>query len=204
MATATQTIRCGNCVKAGVANPYHDSVAAVKACYGYAPLTADATDRYAVEETVERTLASAPAGTRYVLDDIEMAEAESAGDRAEAERVSAAKYGSGQKPVMAEVPAGHYVVTIDGVDKFYRVGYGKEGGRWAGFCFIDAQASSEYWPIKNKDTKNAILAAIRSQGVIECLARYGHALGKCGICSRPLTNPESIERGIGPVCFEGL
>ena len=24
--------------------------------------------------------------------------------------------------------------------------------------------------------------------------------GKCGMCNRPLTTPESIERGIGPIC----
>ncbi len=33
-------------------------------------------------------------------------------------------------------------------------------------------------------------------------ARYGHEIGKCGICSRTLTNDISRERGIGPVCAE--
>jgi hypothetical protein len=32
------------------------------------------------------------------------------------------------------------------------------------------------------------------------LKSYGMASGKCGICSRRLTTPESIERGIGPEC----
>ena len=28
--------------------------------------------------------------------------------------------------------------------------------------------------------------------------------GRCGVCGRPLTTPESIECGIGPVCLERL
>lgn len=31
-------------------------------------------------------------------------------------------------------------------------------------------------------------------------AQVGHATGWCGICGRELTNPESIARGIGPIC----
>jgi hypothetical protein len=30
---------------------------------------------------------------------------------------------------------------------------------------------------------------------------HGRASGRCSVCSRDLTDPESIERGIGPVCF---
>lgn len=31
-------------------------------------------------------------------------------------------------------------------------------------------------------------------------AAFGHVYGICGICGATLTDPESIERGIGPVC----
>lgn len=31
---------------------------------------------------------------------------------------------------------------------------------------------------------------------------YGHETGICAICGLTLTNPESIERGIGPICAE--
>jgi hypothetical protein len=31
-------------------------------------------------------------------------------------------------------------------------------------------------------------------------ARHGKASGRCSVCSRDLTDPESIERGIGPIC----
>ncbi len=32
------------------------------------------------------------------------------------------------------------------------------------------------------------------------LVAYGRIFGACGICGRLLTNRESIERGIGPIC----
>jgi len=29
-------------------------------------------------------------------------------------------------------------------------------------------------------------------------------VGRCGVCGRPLTTPESIESGIGPICLENI
>jgi hypothetical protein len=29
---------------------------------------------------------------------------------------------------------------------------------------------------------------------------YGHMTGECSVCRRPLSNPESVKLGIGPVC----
>jgi hypothetical protein len=34
------------------------------------------------------------------------------------------------------------------------------------------------------------------------LKAHGIATGSCGCCGRELTDPESIERGIGPICWE--
>ena len=34
----------------------------------------------------------------------------------------------------------------------------------------------------------------------EAMAAFGRRTGICGVCSALLTNPESIERGIGPIC----
>ena len=30
--------------------------------------------------------------------------------------------------------------------------------------------------------------------------RYGHEIGACGVCGRTLTDSDSRERGIGPIC----
>lgn len=35
---------------------------------------------------------------------------------------------------------------------------------------------------------------------LEDAARLGHLHGACIVCCRPLTDPESVQRGIGPVC----
>lgn len=34
----------------------------------------------------------------------------------------------------------------------------------------------------------------------ETMAAWGRRTGTCGVCGALLTNPESIERGIGPIC----
>jgi hypothetical protein len=33
---------------------------------------------------------------------------------------------------------------------------------------------------------------------------YGKKFGRCAVCMRELSDPESIERGIGPVCAERM
>ena len=44
------------------------------------------------------------------------------------------------------------------------------------------------------------LQAILDQGVRECAIAYGRELGVCGVCGRTLTDENSREAGIGPVC----
>jgi Family of unknown function (DUF6011) len=39
---------------------------------------------------------------------------------------------------------------------------------------------------------------------IEAAARLGHLHGICVICAKQLTDPASVERGIGPVCVKRL
>ena len=34
----------------------------------------------------------------------------------------------------------------------------------------------------------------------QAATEFGHATGQCSVCMRPLTNPESVKLGIGPVC----
>lgn len=108
-----------------------------------------------------------------------------------------------------EVADGRYAVdssTIgDGNDsgiRFYRVRTPEEG-KWAGFTFVDAQASDDLHPIRNRAHRSQILKAIAADP-IECLQRYGHELGCCGVCARTLTDETSRAIGIGPVCRERM
>lgn len=96
-------------------------------------------------------------------------------------------------------PTGRYALVRDGVMKFYKVNSPTEG-RWAGYTFVDAQASDDWWPIRNRESRDEILELIMADGTgLEALARYGREIGKCGRCGRTLTS-EWRERGIGPVC----
>lgn len=101
--------------------------------------------------------------------------------------------------IKSDVPAGHYAVTgEDGTTDFYRVDRPTEG-RWDGYIFVKLQLSDEYQniPLRNAQT---ILDKIAADGPEQASKRYGKELGRCGVCNRTLTNNESIERGIGPVC----
>ncbi len=105
-----------------------------------------------------------------------------------------------------DVPAGRYALTgDDGTTDFYKVDRPTEG-KWAGFTFVKLLVANggygdDMGEQRLRQAQGAtILRRILDTGVMESLTRYGHELGACGICGRTLTDNESIERGIGPVC----
>jgi hypothetical protein len=53
----------------------------------------------------------------------------------------------------------------------------------------------------NVATLNDALLAIEKDPEAAAVL-HGRASGRCSICNRDLTDPESIERGIGPICAE--
>jgi len=107
-----------------------------------------------------------------------------------------------QSSTASYVPAGFYALPIDGTTAFYRVQRPTEG-RWAGRLFLDQQAGDEFYPIRNHAQRNYILSliAVDPRGAS---VRYGHEIGRCGVCSRTLTNEQSRAAGIGPVCAEKM
>jgi hypothetical protein len=99
------------------------------------------------------------------------------------------------------VPAGRYAIKgTDGQFKFYVIDHGRKGTKWEGRVFVSVQASDELHPVRNRDQRVGILAAIMTVGPLEASKAYGRELGICGVCRRTLTDPESIANGIGPVC----
>lgn len=99
-----------------------------------------------------------------------------------------------------QVPEGRYAVDgDDGELKFYHVDRPTEG-RWAGYVFVKVQAGDELHNLRSRGTREGVLAKIVAAGVEAAMLRYGREIGKCGHCGRTLTNPESREAGIGPIC----
>lgn len=96
------------------------------------------------------------------------------------------------------IPAGHYAVEQDGGVVFVRVDRPIEG-KWAGKVFVSLQHGDDYTNM-GRQAGFTMLGRIMDQGVMHCSTRYGREIGKCGVCHRTLTNAESREAGIGPVC----
>lgn len=47
-------------------------------------------------------------------------------------------------------------------------------------------------------TEQSVVDAMENP--FQAATEFGHATGQCSVCMRPLTNPESVKLGIGPVC----
>lgn len=85
-----------------------------------------------------------------------------------------------------------------------------EHGANAGHLYVKAdetylgKVTPEGKFLAGRDCTPELLAAITAIGedpFAEAVA-HGHATGVCSCCSRKLTNPESVELGIGPICRE--
>jgi hypothetical protein len=115
-----------------------------------------------------------------------------------------AKVTAKRAPAPAPVPVidGHYALEVDGEVKFYEVRNGEAGGKWEGYTFVDAVASDERYPIRNRQNREAILSLIAA-APIEAMKLYGQEIGVCGHCGRTLTS-DWRKVGIGPVCIRNF
>jgi hypothetical protein len=104
--------------------------------------------------------------------------------------------------------SGRYAVEVDGVYKFLKVdNIQEEGNYWNGWVFVKIQASDEWHKLgaqrphsgaysgKSPEYLRLVLADPKAASIA-----YGRELGVCGVCGRTLTDPESIAKGIGPIC----
>lgn len=96
-----------------------------------------------------------------------------------------------------KIPRGSYAInTADEEARindltFFKLWIGERGG-WKLYVL----ASDSEYPAANPVAALMKIAA----NPAEAAANYGLHIGKCGICGRTLTNDESRERGIGPIC----
>lgn len=218
MTTMTIGITCGNC------KGKHETVAQVRGCYaGQSASTPDAFETATVKHVAKAAPAGKPASDRQVgfiktllaernvpTEQVAIVQGLLAGgltttlastwitallDTPKAEQATPAPAAQ----ATAKVPSGRYAIDHGDTVKFIKVDAPTEG-RWAGYTFVKVQASDNEFPIKNRTTRDEMLAAVLAQGVKEAMLRYGREIGSCGHCGRTLTNQESRDKGIGPVC----
>jgi hypothetical protein len=118
----------------------------------------------------------------------------------------------------------HYTFKVRRVESEYPANSGKQSVTY----FVSVKSSGGTWPYRyigllNKDTgairctpKSEFVTGTKEYNVAAwaCATVIGHKLlpdgykiehaGQCGKCGKTLTDPLSIERGIGPDCWETL
>ena len=90
----------------------------------------------------------------------------------------------------APAPSGLHV--LDG--EVYRVVVSRGSGRPYALLLVEAPGAFEYAPGAVRHLSEDTLMTL------EEARDYGVRHGVCAACGRTLTNPESIEYGIGPIC----
>lgn len=94
----------------------------------------------------------------------------------------------------AEVPVGMHKHD----DRIYRVVVSRESGRRYAKQLSEDGTHFDYaqGAIRNLSADTLLS--------LEEAMEFGKATGQCCVCARTLTNPESIELGIGPICRQGF
>lgn len=176
------SIRCGKC------KGTHESVTEVRACYG--AHVAATTQAQARQDSQSYRKATTPSTAQH------------GGDRFATVNTLRALVRDEIHETFPEHDSVRVAVALPGEEsvRFFRLDVPRIG-KYAGFVFIKEQAGSELWPVKGLDRQVAILSALRADEITAWVEMYGRELKHCGLCGRELTDAESRERGIGPVCL---
>lgn len=101
------------------------------------------------------------------------------------------------------MPAGRYAIqhSETGVWWFFEVNKPTEG-RWFGYTFIKRLigAPGQYNKVALTASERAGWLDAIERDPKQAMVDYGLQSGVCGRCSSPLTDPDSLARGLGPVC----
>ncbi len=86
----------------------------------------------------------------------------------------------------------------------------KNPTKWAGWVFVKQQVSDDLTKLGSQRPGESYVGQWSNlidkvlADPTEAVRRYGLELGRCGVCGKALTNQESREQGIGPVCLAKL
>ena len=68
------------------------------------------------------------------------------------------------------------------------------------FGFVSSDGSVQVWSRYRGTEFVSLVRVLQNVGHYESLGCVYHIEGRCRVCNRKLTTPESVESGIGPVC----
>lgn len=97
------------------------------------------------------------------------------------------------------IPTGRYAITARGTTRYYRLDR-PTSGRWDGWTFLNLTDAAGDTLESIRGAERGRILALISRDPHSASVAYGKATGVCGICFRTLSNPNSLARGIGPIC----
>lgn len=103
------------------------------------------------------------------------------------------------------VPDSDYaIIPEDGVVQFYRVKRGKKGSRWDGFVFVSRLygAPGDWRTVPVRGGLKTMVLAVLGQDPQAAAVAFSREHGVCACCGSPLSDPESIALGLGPICVK--
>jgi hypothetical protein len=110
---------------------------------------------------------------------------------------SRSQQSAGENP---EPDAGMYKVG----EKIVRVYFGQQSHRMLAKELVESDEHDSGWDWAYMGAASRFVAPTTPKLSIEEAAKFGRMTGTCAVCARRLDVPESVDRGIGPVCFGRL
>lgn len=108
-----------------------------------------------------------------------------------------------KSPATTSAPVGRYAVDLPGGRGPTLVEITKPtSGPWSGYTFVKTVPFLEGGkaePVKGAAAIHVLNEVERSPRA--CAAAYGRMTGRCGQCNRRLSDPSSVQLGIGPECL---
>ena len=100
-----------------------------------------------------------------------------------------------------KLPAGDYAMWNRKTERvhFFTVSYGKAGGRWEGYTFVEEHEGPNRRKVRVKEERIMVIRAIE-RNPIGCIKLFGAETGTCSFCHLELTDPRSLRNGYGKKC----
>lgn len=186
-------VKCGNRAKHGSEVVYHQTVAAVKACFG-APQNRVQSE--APQEALVPVPAPAPAPVNPGPTPAEV--------EAQRQAEARARYARWSTIPVERDDYAHYALpsTTGGSPNLYRVRRPSRG-QYAGRTYVDLElgnGSTHKMPFH----QSALVLDRIAADPVAAAVLYGQSTSRCSVCHRKLKATESVERGIGPVCLSRI